>query len=47
MPQGDYYVNRRNSPPSSLNYFATNEGETNQINKMIQAIKIDDVSVDE
>lgn len=27
-PQGDAYVKRRSSPPSSLNFYATNEGET-------------------
>jgi len=26
-PQGDWYVQRRSSPPSSLNYYATNEGD--------------------
>jgi ABC-type transport system substrate-binding protein len=27
-PQGDWYVQRRPSAPSTLNYYATNEGET-------------------
>ena len=30
-PQNDWYVNRRNSPPKSLNYYASNEGETQTI----------------
>ncbi len=30
-PQNDWYVNRRNSAPKSLNYYASNEGETNTI----------------
>ena len=30
-PQGDVFVSRRNSPPSTLNYYATTEGETTTI----------------
>lgn len=35
LPQNDWYVNRRNSPPRTLNYYATNEGETNTITSYI------------
>ncbi|MCG3133483.1 MAG: hypothetical protein HMLKMBBP_00657 [Planctomycetes bacterium] len=31
LPQNDWYVNRRTSAPKTLNYYATNEGETNTI----------------
>lgn len=31
LPQNDAYVNRRNSPPKTFNYYATNEGETSNI----------------
>lgn len=34
-PQGDTYVNRRSSPPSSLNYYATSEGETQSITQYV------------
>jgi peptide/nickel transport system substrate-binding protein len=34
-PQNDWYVNRRNSPPKSLNYYATNEGDATTITKYI------------
>ena len=34
-PQGDWYINRRNSPPKSLNYFATNEGDAATISKYV------------
>lgn len=30
-PQGDSYTNRRTSPPSTLNYYTTSEGETERI----------------
>ncbi len=30
-PQGDTYVNRRTQPPRSLNYYTSNEGDTNSI----------------
>lgn len=30
-PQNDWYVNRRNASPKSLNYYASNEGETSTI----------------
>jgi peptide/nickel transport system substrate-binding protein len=42
-PQGDSYVNRRTSPPSTLNYYATSEGETGQVTKYIleKMIEID------
>ena len=36
-PQNDIYVNRRSSPPSSLNYYATNEGDTSTITGYILA----------
>jgi peptide/nickel transport system substrate-binding protein len=35
LPQGDWYVDRRNSPPKSLNYFATNEGDAARMSKYI------------
>lgn len=34
-PQGDAYVNRRNSAPKSLNYYASNEGETSTLTGVI------------
>jgi peptide/nickel transport system substrate-binding protein len=34
-PQGDIYVNRRPSPPSTLNYYATSEGETSTVTQYI------------
>jgi peptide/nickel transport system substrate-binding protein len=33
-PQNDWYVNRRTSAPRSLNYYATNEGDTNTISSL-------------
>src|SRR5262245_29328580 len=33
--QNDWYVNRRNSPPKSLNYYASNEGDAVTITKYI------------
>jgi peptide/nickel transport system substrate-binding protein len=32
-PQGDTYVNRRSQPPSTLNYYTTNEGDAGTISK--------------
>ncbi|MDG1480607.1 MAG: ABC transporter substrate-binding protein [Myxococcota bacterium] len=42
-PQNDTYINRRGSPPSSLNYYATNEGDANTVTKYIlgRLIEID------
>lgn len=34
-PQNDTYVNRRQSPPSSLNYYATSEGDASTITQHI------------
>lgn len=34
-PQSDVYVNRRPSPPKSLNYYVSNEGETNTQTNLI------------
>lgn len=34
-PQNDWYVERRNSPPRTLNYYATNEGETSTLTSYI------------
>lgn len=35
LPQNDWYVSRRNSPPKSLNYYASNEGETVNITSFV------------
>ena len=35
LPQGDWYVNRRTSPPRNLNYYITSEGDTERISQMI------------
>jgi peptide/nickel transport system substrate-binding protein len=35
LPQNDHYVNRRTSPPGSLNYYTTNEGDTATITKYV------------
>lgn len=35
LPQNDWYVNRRSSAPKTLNYYATNEGETSTITSYI------------
>lgn len=34
-PQGDWYVNRRTSAPRSLNYYASNEGETTTVTEWV------------
>lgn len=34
-PQGDTYVNRRSSPPKSLNFYTTSEGETSTVTSYI------------
>ena len=34
-PQNDWYVKRRGSAPSSLNYYTTNEGETSTVTALI------------
>ncbi len=35
LPQNDWYVNRRNSPPRNLNYYVTSEGETQTITSYV------------
>jgi len=40
-PQGDTYVNRRPSPPSTLNFYATSEGETSTITRYVLERMID------
>ena len=42
-PQNDTYVSRRTSPPSSLNYYATNEGDASTVTKYVlgRLIEID------
>lgn len=30
-PQGDWYVNRRNEPPGTINYFTSNEGDGRRV----------------
>ena len=40
-PQNDTYVNRRSSPPGSLNYYATNEGDAGTISRFVLGRLID------
>ena len=35
LPQNDHYVNRRTSPPGSLNYYTTSEGDASTITKYV------------
>ncbi len=35
QPQNDWYVSRQHSPPSSLSYYTTNEGQTSILNRYI------------
>ncbi len=43
LPQNDHYVNRRPSPPGTLNYYASNEGDTATITKYVlgRLLKLD------